>query len=345
MPGQSIAEVQADPEFQALSPQAQQIVLQRMFSALPPTSDAPLESAINPLEEVATLGLGGLVGTAVGGLGAKGLSQLRRFTLGTPGVRRATREAVVAHAPEGLRPASSSIDDIAHVMRSGEGRAGLGAARQRGLDPIEQDLARQTAVNRAGAAEGLTGTYAKQAIDQAPDPSARFGALLQELADANRAGFNPGTGGARTGVGSLGALRSKAAVLDDLKDLLSPAQFKQVQDIQRQYATGSSLMRLFKPSGGRRDVLRDNPLLQQRAKTMQGQLPAELFDAILPGGPVATDTARRFGLGGLGGTVGWRAPRELPWDDVITSLGMAGGAYGGVKLSEALRSPRRRPQP
>jgi hypothetical protein len=298
--------------------------------------DAPLEDAYNPVEDIATLGLGGLAG----GLAAKGLSQVARRLSFSPAVGKGVVRAVEDVAPAALQPAKRTIGALSDVMRQG-GKEALSASRQQALDPIIADLTAKTAAARAAASSGMTGEYAQSAASAVTDKAAKFKSLLEELADTNRGAFSPTSGQARGSVEGLRAMRAKPEILDEIKGLLSPDQFEAfTKTIQPEYAKGSALLRLFKSREGGRDVLSNRIALQKRAGAQQGSLPQELLDAIFNGAPaVGTDSMFRPRIMGTNviPPIYWKLSGPSGIENLMTILGGAGGAYAGVGGLAGLR--------
>lgn len=223
-----------------------------------------------------------------------------------------------------MKPATAGIEGVAQMLRGGGGKAALQKSRQEGLGALYNEIL---------AAE-------QSAVSDVPGKAERFKQLVTELADANRAAYNPVTADARTGALSLRPQRERAAILEDLKNTF-PGQWERFQGIQNEYARGSNLLRLGKAKETGKDVLQDRGALQRRAAAMQDKLPPELLNKILPGGPLQTD--KQFpGLGiPLLNTLSpiplpslyWRSAGPSKLEDLLTILG---GTSGGA-LSEYLR--------
>jgi len=241
-------------------------------------------------------------GTALAGAGiGRLLGALNKLRFGTnpAGGFKKVAEAVRDTAPSPVLPTEPTAQGLSDVMRSGTGKDALQASRERRFAPIQQELTAQTQANQTAAAQGLTAGYKSAAVAAAPDPAGRFTKLLEELATAGRGGFNPATGTARTGPGSLAPLRDRADILKDIEALLSPSQLARFQSAQNEYAQGSDLLRLFKPSKtGKLDPLLNQGKLQDRAKQVQDKLDPDLLKAIFRGGrPLHGDESVRVPLG------------------------------------------------
>lgn len=242
---------------------------------------------------------GGPVGAVTGKLAGL-LGKLRPNVVGQTKDAAMVGQALGQAAPL-LRPTRPGIEGLQEVARV-TGKPALQASREAGL----ADLTAQT----GQAAETSTAAT----LRAAPPPSAvsptvqarlaaesgtatrdRLAALVRELQTTGRRGYSATTGDLRNTPGALTALRDRAEILDDLRTLLGPERFGTFQRMQQEFAGGSELLHLFKPTGKVGNPLDVRglgmPELQRRVGAREGELRSKL-------GPEAEDFIRTIFRGG-----------------------------------------------
>src|SRR5262245_37428007 len=147
MPGRSVAEVQADPEFQALPPGDQQEILRRVMAAgvasYKGAPDQPLETPLLDPVDFAPTGMGAKAGATAGRKLAEGpLRGLFRWRMGSnPAAGFENVATAIQHtAPAAVRPTEATAEGLSQVMRSGSGQKALSASRQTGMNTLDAEL-------------------------------------------------------------------------------------------------------------------------------------------------------------------------------------------------------------
>ena len=295
---------------------------------------------LDPIEAVASIGGGGLIGGMAGRGAGKLFTALSRYRPG--GVGQAKDAALVSEAigeaAPLLKPAAPTLEALQQTMRGSTGPAALSRSREQATSGLSQAL-----VTRMRG-EGYDEMAAKFGQD--------FERLMRELADVGKAAYGQG-GALRDTAGQLQHLRSREDILGDLEGLLGPKLFERFQTMQREYAGGSELLRLFEPVGqsGNLGALGTKGLnmteLQRRAAESQAALEshlgtakaAALLKALFRGGtPPITDRQLALSLSRFGGL---RLPLGVtrkagPGRDIWGAelLGTGAGATLGAALSE-----------
>lgn len=195
--------------------------------------------------------------------------------------------------------------------------------------PTVEGLQRTYVGGGAKAAAGAARNQTMQAIG-ANHPG--FDQLLQDLADAGRAAYNPAQGQMRNTAGALAQGRDRDAILNHIRSILNPQELQQFEGAQRTYSQAKTLERLFDPSKrtaaavGERGL--NMPELQRKANAMEEMLRQRFGPAAddillaLRRGSTSPETDRRLqlSLSKTGGQL--RIPLGFDW--------LAGQGHGGV---------------
>lgn len=309
--------------------------------------EAPVEepgfigSLLNPADLLVSLFTGG-VGAGVGKTIGRGAELAARTRIGSAGrvgdIRRAA--GAVRGVGTELQP-GPSMESLAEATIGKGGAAALSGARER----AEQDL-----------------------LSLTPRPR-RLTELLTELKEAGARAFSQ-KGELRGGVTVPTALRERADILRDIEGELGnvPGALDAFREMQRRFAQGSEMRRLFKtpgvfggPGGFSQQPLQAGLLKRaERAGAFPGAaeplLPRKFTETILRGGTPRTDA--EVGLPFIsvrsgGARVGASLPlgrllsapatplgRALTGQEMqflLQMLGAAGGGAVGPGLSQALR--------